>query len=112
MLMVLDRHWRGELVVVVDGTDPDGDPPDEPLIDVVELGAQVAGDTLGPKALGLVVASVRRGRDLRSGDTETWSAMDSLARERGLVLVEWFVAAPGGIHCPRDVAGDPARWPG
>lgn len=109
--MVLDRHWRGELVVVVDGTDPDGGQPDEALIEVVEVGAQAALDTLGPDALGLVVASVRSGRGLRPGDDETWSAMASLTEDHGLVLVEWFVVAPGGIHCPRDVAGVSARWP-
>jgi hypothetical protein len=35
----------------------------------------------------------------------------TLADHHGLVLVEWFVVATGGIHCPRDVTGDPPRWP-
>lgn len=115
ILMVLDRRWRGELVIVVDGSEPEvgapHEPVVEPLVDAVEVGTLAALDVLGSDALGLVVASVRTARGVRPGDAETWSTISAQAHQHGLVLVEWFVVAAGGIYCPRDLVGDVPRWP-
>lgn len=109
--MVLDHRWRGELVAVIDGNGPDSGPPVEPLLEVVDVAATAARGALGVEALGMVVATVRAGHGLRAGDADAWCAMSRRAEHHGLTLIEWFVIGPGGIHCPRDVAGEPARWP-
>lgn len=67
----------------------------------------------------LVMASVRggsgRGRaflgDLLPGDVDRWLEASSICEGHGIRLLDWFVIGHGGIQCPRDLLGEPSRWP-
>jgi len=34
-----------------------------------------------------------------------------LAETHGIELLEWFVVGPHGAECPRELLGEPERWP-
>ena len=108
---MLDDEGYGTTVLVVDGTErPDA------VIDVVERvaeSAEVAG------ASAIVVATVRpatasideRGAASPHTDVNRWLEASDVAADHGIELLEWFVVGPGGVVCPREVFGEPERWP-
>ena len=77
-----------------------------------EAGASAAAiDVAG--ASSLVVASVRL-QDRASSlldDVDLWQQMSDLTEQYGIILLEWFVLGPMGVSCPRDILGEPDRWP-
>jgi len=44
-------------------------------------------------------------------DGDLWDEASDLADSFGLTLLEWFVISPDGIECPRELTGEPDRWP-
>ena len=106
----LDDDGRGDMVMIVDGTTRP-----EAVVDMVELLADAA---VAGHGSGLVVASVRpvppSGTDLAGiadADIDRWLDASDVAADRGIELLEWFVVGPGGITCPREMFGEPPRWP-
>lgn len=67
----------------------------------------------------LVLASVRPGGaqghtflgDLLPGDVDRWLELNSICDGHGVRLLDWYVIGHGGIQCPRDLLGEPPRWP-
>jgi len=103
LTLFLDRHHMGSLITGVTGTtDPDM------VVAVVELMCRAAA--LGEQAHRLVLASVRPEGGILPGDVDRWLEASAICHEAGIELVEWFVIAPGGISCPRDLLGEPERW--
>lgn len=107
---VLDDDGRASALYVVDGTERA-----DALIDVVELLADAAAAGAGA---GLVLASVRPTvpidadpEDLDDADIDRWLEASDVAADRGVELLEWFVVGPTGIRCPRELFGEPPRWP-
>lgn len=108
IVLVLDEDHRGRTVVVVDGTD---DP--DAVLEVVERLADsiVAAGRDG----AIVLASVRPGSGALPDDGDRWLEASDLADAAGVELVEWFVidglAGAASAWCPRDLLGEPPRWP-
>jgi len=77
-----------------------------------EAGAGSADTDIGV-ASSLVVASVRlRSQEMSFlDDVDLWQQMSDLTEQYGIILLEWFVITPAGISCPRDILGEPDRWP-
>lgn len=104
LCFLLDDQGVGGVITVVSGTTrPDA------VLDVVELFARVGGST--PRARWLVVASVRPRGGLLPGDIDRWLEASELASRHGVTLLEWFVIGQGGAQRPRDLLGEPERWP-
>lgn len=110
IVVVLGPDHRGRTIIVVDGTDAD-----DAVVEVVE---HVAGALADAGAGGaLVVASVRPGRTPDPGDADRWLEASDAADVAGVELLEWFVIDPGSTAaepvawCPRDLLGEPPRWP-
>jgi hypothetical protein len=59
----------------------------------------------------LVVASVRPEGGLLPGDVDRWLEASTRCEQRGIVLLEWYVMGRYGPECPRDLLGEPPRWP-
>lgn len=78
------------------------------LFDVVTVMTGIA--TRVPPFSLLVMASVRPHCGVLPGDADRWMEASDLADARGVRLVEWYVIGPGGMHCPRALLGEPARW--
>jgi hypothetical protein len=104
LCFVLDHQGIGGVVIVVSGTHA----PDS-VLHVVEFMATAAEGS--PRAASLVVASVRPSGGVLPGDVDRWLEASELTDLRGIRLVEWYVVGPGGIECPRDLLGEPERWP-
>jgi hypothetical protein len=104
LAFLLDHRGVGGVVIVVEGTlTPDS------VLDVVEVMAQTAERV--PHLTSLVVASVRPGSGVLPGDIDRWLEASSIATLHGIELLEWYVMAPHGPECPRDLLGEPERWP-
>ncbi|MFT3852941.1 MAG: hypothetical protein QM733_09410 [Ilumatobacteraceae bacterium] len=110
LAFVVDDDGRASALYVVEGTERA-----DALIDVVHLLAEAAASGEGT---GLVVASVRPTvpidvdpADLDDADIDRWLEASDIAADRGIELLEWFVVGPVGIHCPRELFGEPPRWP-
>lgn len=102
---LLDHDGFGSTLLCVSGTDrPDA------MLGVVECVAR-AGEGIARLA-SIVVASIRPAGGLVPGDVDRWLEASDLADQHGLRLVEWFVIGPNGPECPRDLIGEPERWPG
>jgi hypothetical protein len=101
---LLDDAGYGGTIFVVAGTDRP-----EQVLDVVEHLA-AAGRASGMVS-SLVVASVRPGGGLEPGDVDHWFDASEIAEEHGVELLEWFVYGTEGFVCPRDLLGEPGRWP-
>jgi hypothetical protein len=104
LAFLLDDAGFGTTMVVVSGTERA-----EQVLDVVEHLA-AAGATSGIFT-SLVVASVRPGGGVQVGDIDRWFDASDVAAAQGIELVEWFVVGDQGFACPRDLLGEPARWP-
>jgi hypothetical protein len=105
LAFLLDSNGIGGIITVVSGTEE----PDA-VVDVVEVMSR-AGEGV-ERARSLVVASVRPASGVLPGDVDRWLECSAIAEECGLQLVEWFVVGPHGVECPRDLLGEPERWPG
>jgi hypothetical protein len=104
LAFLLDPHGMGGVVVAIEGTvDPDA------VLDVVEIMARV-GDRV-QRMTSLVVATVRPKAGVLPGDVDRWLEASSVAELHGIELLEWYIVAPHGIECPRDLLGEPERWP-
>ncbi len=101
----LDDEGVGGVITVVSGT-TDADS----VLPVIECLSRAADGA--EQARSLVVASVRPGGGPCPGDVERWSRLVGIAADHGVRLLEWFVIGAHGVHCPRDLAGQPERWPG
>jgi len=93
----------GVITVVSGTTNP------EALLDVVELIGRVGSGV--PDATALVVATVRPSHGVLPGDVDLWLEASDLASAHGIELREWFIISPTGAICPRDLLGEPERWP-
>ena len=101
---LLDDAGYGGTIVVVSGTDRP-----EQLLDVVERVA-AAGGASGVTT-SLVVATVRPHGGIEPDDVDRWLDASAVAAGNGVLLLEWFVYGPEGFGCPRDLLGEPQRWP-
>ncbi|MFZ4720645.1 MAG: hypothetical protein ACOYMR_14550 [Ilumatobacteraceae bacterium] len=92
-------------------------PPHDDLLFVIAGSLAQAGAERG--LTSLVLASVRLGTrhgrsflgDLLPGDVDRWLEASSICEGHGIRLLDWFVIGHGGIQCPRDLLGEPSRWP-
>lgn len=100
----LDATGRGNTITVVSGTvHPDS------VVDVAECLATAAARTA--RAASIVLATVRPESGMLPGDVDRWLEASATVAQQGLELLEWFVIGPGGPECPRDLLGEPERWP-
>ena len=76
---------------------------------MAELGALSQG--VGHETAYVVIASVRPSGDLDVDDAFRWCSASDIVESHGMTLLEWFVIGAGGIDCPRDLIGEPERWP-
>lgn len=109
LAFLLDADGIGGVVTVISGTEP----PDA-MLQIVELMCR-AGERV-PGLCSLVVASVRPhsdvpAGDVLAGDVDRWLEASSIAHGFGLQLIEWYVIGRRGTVCPRDLLGEPERWP-
>lgn len=109
LAFLLDADGIGGVVTVISGTEP----PDA-MLQIVELMCR-AGERV-PDLCSLVVASVRPDSDVLAGDVlagdvDRWLEASSIAHGFGLQLLEWYVIGRRGTVCPRDLLGEPERWP-
>lgn len=100
----LDDGNRSDTITIVSGTtEPDS------IVAVAECMAMVGGQV--PSLCGLVLATVRpHSPGLHPGDVHRWLDAEAVADAHGLELIEWFVIAPDGIACPRQLLGEAERW--
>ncbi|HEY7627432.1 MAG TPA: hypothetical protein VH761_10205 [Ilumatobacteraceae bacterium] len=100
----VDDGNRSDTITVVSGT-TDADS----VVAVAECMAMVGGQV--PTLCGLVLATVRpHGPALQPGDIDRWLDSQAVAETHGVELIEWFVIAPDGVACPRQLLGEPERW--
>lgn len=100
----LDDGNRSDTITIVSGT-TDADS----IVAVAECMAMVGGQV--PSLCGLVLATVRpHGPRLQPGDIDRWLDAEAVAEAQGVELIEWFVIAPDGVSCPRELLGEPERW--
>lgn len=99
----LDDEGRGGVITIVsDTTDP------TTVLPVAECLCRAAEGV--PSASALVIASLRPGGTLLAADGERWRDLSRVAADHGVRLLEWFVIGGDGVHCPRELVGDPDRW--
>jgi hypothetical protein len=104
LAFLLDGHGIGGVLVAVDNpVGPDG------VLDVVELMTLVAEGV--DELVSLVIASVRPHAGLLPGDIDRWLEASTRCEQRGIVLIEWYILGEYGPECPRDLLGEPPRWP-
>lgn len=102
-VVFLDHDRSGVGVVTVAGTDD----PDA----VLAIGEVVAEAFGGHDRVAAVVMASHRpdgGADL--DDIERWLELDGALSDAGIELIEWLVVGVGGVACPRELVGEPARW--
>ncbi|MEI8238828.1 MAG: hypothetical protein WCI22_05365 [Actinomycetota bacterium] len=104
LAFVLDVDGIGGVIVAVDHTTH----PDD-VLDVVEVMCRAAHQA--PAATSLVVASTRPHGGVLPGDIDRWLEASDIADLHHLQLIEWYIIGPHGIECPRDLLGEPERWP-
>lgn len=99
----LDDEGRGGVITIVsDTTDP------STVLPVAECLCRAAEGV--PSATALVIASARPGGSVLAADGARWHELSRVAAEHGVRLLEWFVIGADGVHCPRELVGDPDRW--
>lgn len=98
-----DAGSGSEVISVTDTLLPDS------VIDLVDFMLH----RLEPRSTrrSLVVASVRPDIGVLPGDIDRWMEVDMRCRHHGAVLLEWYVVSHRGVECPRDLFGEPPRWP-
>ena len=103
LAFLLDDQGVGGVITLVSGTtDPDA------VLAVTECLARAA--QVVPRAVALVLATVRPGGGVEPGDVDRWLEASHLAAQCDIVLFEWFVIGSLGVSCPRDLLGEPERW--
>jgi hypothetical protein len=106
---LLDDAFRGTgLITVVTDTD-DADSVIRIGEVMGELGSLSHG--IGVEAAYVVIASVRPNGILEPEDALRWCSASDVVDSHGLTLLEWFVIGRSGPECPRDLLGEPDRWP-
>ncbi|CAN5798853.1 hypothetical protein BH24ACT5_BH24ACT5_05810 [soil metagenome] len=103
IVLLLDEHRQGRIVVVVDDAEPD-----DAALTVVDCFARAVADSGRPGCL--VVATVRPGGAPGPDDADLWLEASARAEELDCELVEWFVIADDVVWCPRDLLAEPPRW--
>ena len=76
---------------------------------MAELGALCQG--VGRETAYVVIASVRPTGDVEADDAQRWCRASDVVESHGMTLLEWFVLGRSGVDCPRDLTGEPDRWP-
>jgi hypothetical protein len=104
LAFLLDDEGVGGVIIAVEGTAP----PDA-VLDVLAFRCQVGKRV--PALCSVVVASVRPDAGLLPGDIDRWLEASDIAAAHGLTLLEWYVVNRIGFHCPRELLGEPPRWP-
>ncbi|MGB8858222.1 MAG: hypothetical protein WCC60_03150 [Ilumatobacteraceae bacterium] len=104
LAFMLDAEGNGSVITVVSGTTA----PDSVLA-VAECLARAAHGL--PQAAALVLASVRPTGCVLPGDIDRWLEASELIAAHGIELIEWYVVSASGAQCPRDLLGEPERWP-
>ena len=100
----LDDEGVGGVITVVSGTTEA-----DAVLPVTECLARAAEGV--EWARSMVVATVRPGGGPCPGDAERWQQLVEVTARSGVRLIEWFVIGAHGVHCPRDLTGQPERWP-
>ena len=109
LAILLDDSFRGlGPIIAVAGTDEPG-----AVISVTELMGRVAEslDAANQSASGLIIITVRPHDDLLPDDAERWCCASDLADDHGVTLIEWFIQGRSGVAYPRELTGEPERWP-
>jgi hypothetical protein len=106
---LLDDTYRGTglITVVSDTHEPDS------VVHIAEVMAELGAlcEGVGCETAHLVIVSVRPDGDVEPDDAARWCSASDVAEGHGMTLLEWFVVGPAGIDCPRDLVGEPDRWP-
>jgi hypothetical protein len=107
---LLDERHRG-MGVIVDLTEIRA--PADVLAVAELLGETGASHTADGRcsAESIVIASVRLHEASVLDDVDLWEQLSNLLDSYGITLLEWFVITPAAVMCPRDVLGEPDRWP-
>jgi hypothetical protein len=103
LVMFLDGELRGGTLVSVTGTD---DPFQ--IVEIAETMALTAANV--PEVSSMVLATVRPGGRMLTGDDELWLQASDAAAESGLDLVDWLIIGRRGVERPRELLGLPSRW--
>ncbi len=109
LAILLDDSFRGlGPIIVVSGTDEPG-----AVIHVTDLMGQVGGslNAVNESASGLIIITVRPLDDLLPDDADRWCRASDLADDHGVTLIEWFINGRSGVAYPRELTGEPERWP-
>lgn len=110
--LVLESDLRGRTIVIVDGTEE----PDS-LLEVVERLVEAMASSSADVAKDgcLILATVRPDGGPEPDDGDRWLEASELAELAGVELLEWFVISTDTgtptAWCPRDLLGEPPRWP-
>ena len=106
---LLDDAYRGTglITVVTDTVDADS------VVHVAEVMSELGALSLGVgcETAFLVIASIRPDGDVDIDDAWRWRRASDVADDHGITLLEWFVLGASGVDCPRDLIGEPDRWP-
>lgn len=98
--ILLDPERRGVGILVVTATtDPDA------IFRVIDVCVHARYTDIG----GLILATSRPDGDMQPVDRDRWIEAAMQCDDAGVELVEWFVIGRH-ITCPRELAGEPARW--
>jgi hypothetical protein len=104
IVILLDTDRCGVSVMVVTDT-----VDTEALFRVIDICVDA---TRGhPEISGVILASSRPDQDVCADDLHHWLEASDQCRAGGLELVEWFVLGRSGPKCPREMFGEPDRWP-
>ena len=104
LVFLLDRHGNGTIVTAVSGTvDPDA------VLGVVDCIARAAEGMATAEAM--VLATVRPTGCVLPGDIDRWLEASDLAESHGVALIEWYIRGASGAQSPRELLGEPERWP-
>jgi hypothetical protein len=103
--ILLDDERRGHGIVVVTGTTHA-----DALFAIIEVCIDASLHDSPGRIAGLVIATVRPDGDMEADDLDRWLEASLQCDDAGLELVEWFVIGRH-VACPRELAGDPPRWP-
>jgi hypothetical protein len=106
---LLDDSYRGTGLITVVTDTHDADSVVRIAEVMAELGALSQG--VGRETAHLVIVSVRPDADVEPDDAFRWCSASDIAECHGMTLVEWFVVGRSGVDCPRDLLGEPDRWP-
>lgn len=102
--MLLDAQYRPSTCIIMEGSSS----PDD-VRTLLEFITDLAAEM---DLAHLMVVSSRPGTGFRPDDINRWFALDHVATESGLSLLEWFVCDEQTRVAVSALAGEPTRWPG